>query len=519
MELIKKRVRMNMLGKTIVDQFVLDDDYNVPDMKSDIGRVVSGEGTIKVEEVKRVENYLRVTGKLYFKVLYVTDAGEPELASLDGKIPFEEMVYLDEADEGDYVVQVTRVEFNISVIHSRKLAIKAVVELAVHRERTMEEETTVDVEGGEDIYQKKCPVELLQLHTNKRDIYRIKEELQIPGTKENIGTLLWTDVSQRRLDTKLVQDALIITGELQVFCFYESQEGKTDWVEQTVPYEGRIECMGADEGMYHHVYDDLTDINVETRMDEDGEMRVLGIEATLEVRLLVYEEEKMEVLEDAYSLKEECLPQKRETLYEELIMQNHSKCKIAERLSLPELKEEILQICHSSGNMQIERMDVVPEGIQIEGVLHVAFLYVKANDAVPFDMWQGMVPFSYLLESQNTCPELRYDITYGVEQLAVDMTGSDEVEVKAVLTFKSFLRRPVQTEVITDLEFRPFDENEIGKRPGIIGYIVKEGDEIWDLAKKYSTTEEGIMEINEMSSKELKEGDKILIFKENMSIL
>lgn len=519
MELIKKRIRMNMLGKTVVDQFVMDDDYNVPDTKSDIGRVVSGEGTIKVEEVKRVENYLRVSGKLYFKVLYVTDSVEPGLSSLEGKMPFEEMVYMEEEDRGEYVVQVTRVEYSVSLIHSRKLAIKAVVELAVHTERAKEEDTTVDVDGEEELYKKLCPVELLQLHTNKRDIYRIKEEITIPGTKETIGTLLWTDVVPRQMDTRLVQDALLVTGELQVFCFYESQEGKTDWVEQSVPYEGRIECMGADESMYHHVYDDLTDVNVEVRMDEDGEMRALGIEATLEVRLLVYEEEKIEILEDAYSLRKECILEKSDTTFEELVTQNHSKCKIAERLSLPELKGEILQICHSSGSMQIERMEVVPEGIQIEGVLHVAFLYVKANDAVPFDMWQGMVPFSYLLESRETCPDLRYDITYGIEKLSVDMSGSDEVEIKAVLTFKSFLRRPVQAEVITELIFQPFDENEMGKRPGIIGYIVKKGDDLWDLAKRYYTTVEGIMEINELTSKELKEGEKILIFKENMSIL
>lgn len=55
--------------------------------------------------------------------------------------------------------------------------------------------------------------------------------------------------------------------------------------------------------------------------------------------------------------------------------------------------------------------------------------------------------------------------------------------------------------------------------PGLPGYIVKKGDEIWDLAKQYSTTVEGIMEVNELSSGELKPGDKILIFKENMSIL
>ena len=519
MELVKKKIRTNMLGKTVVDQFMIDDDYNVPDSKKDVGRVVSGEGTLKVEEVKRVENYLRVTGKLYFKVLYVTDEGEPGLSSLDGKMPFEEMIYMEEETEGEYVVQTGRVEFTASVIHSRKLSLKAVVELTVHTERSADEETTVDVDSGKMLYKKQRPLELLQLHTNKRDIYRIKEEITIPGTKENIGTLLWTDVSSRKMDTKLSQDALFIRGELLVFCFYESQEGKTDWVEQVVPYEGRVECMGADESLYHHVYDQLGDINVEVRMDEDGEMRSLGVEATLDLRILIYEEEKIEILEDVYALDEECVPQKMPTVYEELIMQNHSKCKVTEQLNLPELKEEILQICHTGGSLQVEHMEVVPEGIQIEGVLHVNFLYVKANDAVPFDMWSGMIPFSYLLESGKTCEDMRYDITYAVEQLSVGLSGSDEVEIKAVLTFKSFLRSPVDTEVITDLEFRPFDENEMGRRPGIVGYIVKEGDDLWGLAKKYYTTKDGIMEINGLTSEELKEGDKLLIFKENMSIL
>ena len=57
------------------------------------------------------------------------------------------------------------------------------------------------------------------------------------------------------------------------------------------------------------------------------------------------------------------------------------------------------------------------------------------------------------------------------------------------------------------------------KRPGIIGYIVQDGDDLWELAKRYSTTMEGIMEVNQMENSDLKSGDKILIFKENMSIL
>ena len=65
----------------------------------------------------------------------------------------------------------------------------------------------------------------------------------------------------------------------------------------------------------------------------------------------------------------------------------------------------------------------------------------------------------------------------------------------------------------------PFDLEHIEKRPGITGYIVRDGDILWDLAKKYNTTVEGIMEVNDLESGDIKAGDRLLIFKENMSIL
>lgn len=99
------------------------------------------------------------------------------------------------------------------------------------------------------------------------------------------------------------------------------------------------------------------------------------------------------------------------------------------------------------------------------------------------------------------------------------MAGSGEIEVKAVLAFSSFIRQPVQTEIIDAITMEPYQTEELEKRPGIIGYIVKEGDELWSLAKRYCTTVEGIREVNGLSEDQVKPGDKILIFKENMSIL
>lgn len=68
-------------------------------------------------------------------------------------------------------------------------------------------------------------------------------------------------------------------------------------------------------------------------------------------------------------------------------------------------------------------------------------------------------------------------------------------------------------------QFEPVDMEELEKRPGIVGYIVREGDTLWNLAKKYNTTVEHIKEVNQMEKEAVNKGDKILIFKENLSIL
>lgn len=91
-------------------------------------------------------------------------------------------------------------------------------------------------------------------------------------------------------------------------------------------------------------------------------------------------------------------------------------------------------------------MEVQDGGILAEGILNVSFLYVKANDEVPFGVWKGMVPFSAMLECREGSSDMKYDVTYAVEQLAVDLAGNDEVEIKAVVAFRSFMRKAENTD-------------------------------------------------------------------------
>ena len=93
------------------------------------------------------------------------------------------------------------------------------------------------------------------------------------------------------------------------------------------------------------------------------------------------------------------------------------------------------------------------------------------------------------------------------------------MEVKASLSFQCFFRETIKENMISSLKLEKINMEELEKRPGIIGYIVKEGDDLWSLAKHYHTTMNSICEINELEHEKLKVGERILIFKENMDIL
>ncbi|MCI9270572.1 MAG: DUF3794 domain-containing protein [Dorea sp.] len=519
MEQLKKAIRKNVAGKRITDQFYVDGDVNVPDAKNDIGRIVYSRGMLRIDDMKPVDNYIRVTGKILYQILYVIDGEGQRMSALQGKFPFEEMVYAEEEPKGSVLLKEGSVELSVSLIHSRKVSLKAMVEMELSSENEEEEILTLDVEEEPGLYRRWEPSEVLKLHSVKKDTYRIKEEFVLPNTKETIGNVLISEVSQRKLDTRLGTDELLIRGEIVVFILYESVDGRTDWVEQAIPYEGKMECYGAEDTMYHHLTGGLTDENIDVRMDEDGEMRVVGVEVTLEMRAAIYSEEKLNILKDIYSLKQTVKPAFEEVEAAGLVMQNYSKYKLSEQLSIPELRSEILQVCHTDGKFKLEHTEIVSDGIMAEGVLHICFLYIKADDEAPFEVWQGMVPFTHVIECNGITADMEYDISVVLEQVNVGILGNGEAEVKASAGFQVFLRRTQRIQNIREIETEPLDLEQLSKTPGIVGYIVKEGDELWDLAKRYHTTTEGIKSINQMEGDSLKPGEKMLILGENMSIL
>ena len=136
MELSKIKIHTaRQIGKA-ESQITLDDDYNVPDYRADIVKIIRQQGTIKLEETKATSGAVYLKGKLIFKVLYRSDQENGKISCLKGELPFSEKINMDGLSEYDQVRVNGEIEdLSIGVIHSRKLNVRAVLILKAVTER------------------------------------------------------------------------------------------------------------------------------------------------------------------------------------------------------------------------------------------------------------------------------------------------------------------------------------------------------------------------------------------------
>ena len=71
MELKKEDIQILRTKSKASSQVTFDVDYNVPDVKPDIGRMIQNKGEMTVEEVRLNEGHAFLKGKLQADLLYV----------------------------------------------------------------------------------------------------------------------------------------------------------------------------------------------------------------------------------------------------------------------------------------------------------------------------------------------------------------------------------------------------------------------------------------------------------------
>lgn len=513
MELVKQKMYLTSSKGKSISQITLDDDFNVPDTKDDIDRIIKYDGTVQTDQMRISEDRAGIKGKLLFRVLY---GEENAIHSLRGAIPFEELMNVEGlVAEDDARLSYELEDLTITLINSRKISIRAVLTLIVEAEHTQEEEAGVEITADPDAQYMTSRLVFTPIAHKRKDICRIKDELELSGNKPDITEVLWDSAQLRSVEIRPMDGKLGLRGEIFLFVLYKAadENNSIQWTEYSVPVDCSIECPGCSEDMIPYVRLSLSGNEIEVRADYDGEQRVFGIEYVIDMDISLYEEQQADIIYDVYSAVKNLEPSVRRVPYEQLLVHNSCKCRAADRMKLMTQQPRVLQICNSSGSVRIDNVQAAEDGLNVEGAVYVELLYAALDDKEPMQMISGIVPFTHKIEAVGIDTDCIWHLECGLEQLGAVMINSEEIELKAVLSLDALVMRQLETEIITDITAKPYDMEQIQELPGIVGYVVKPGDTLWKIAKKFYSTVDSIKFINELKDDKILPGDKLVLMK------
>lgn len=530
MELLKKNIHMNRIKNRILTQITLDDDFIVPDIKADIDGVITSEGEVSIDSVRVNEGRISVRGRLLFRLLYLCNTGDKRLHNMSGALEFDENILMDGVADGDAVnVKWDIEDLNIGIINTRKISARAVVSLEAVAEDIYNIEMVTGI-GGQDEDRADClkkNIDVSQIAVSKKDIIRVKEELDIPSNKGNIYNILWNTVRLKNTSTKLMDNKAVISGEVSAIVLYEVEEenAPVQWVDTVVPFSGVAEVACTDD-MIPDIEISIASSNITPKPDNDGEQRILELDMVIELGIKIYSEENITFISDIYSTCCELTPVTDQAVYNTILIKNMSKAKVNDKLKLDSENGNVMQLIGSDGTIKIDDVkistaDDISDGaamnrIIVDGVVSVNIMYISSDDMKPICVAKEVVPFTHEIEAYGITQDSMVFIRPSLEQLSTVMAGSNEIEAKASAVFDTLVLNCVTEEIIQDVEEKPLDIEKIKSIPCMAGYLVKQGDTLWKIAKKYYTTVDNIQKINELKGTNIKEGDMLLVVKESI---
>lgn len=500
---------------TATTQVTLEDDIIVSDHNPDVSKIIYEKGTIKIDDMKPIQDYVQLKGSVAFEILYLAEEENCKVNKVKGEIPFEESIHMDTVQSGDHIQLHKELEtLIVGMINPRKLSVQALLSFAASVDDVVDVESGVEIVSEDEVICKYQSLDVAEIVMQKKDVFRIKTECELPKNFPNIFHVLWDQITVGEVEFRPLEDQVMVQGELKLFVLYEAEgeEHNLRFYETTMPYHGSIGCGGCKEHMVLDVDYQVDHGEVEIKPDFDGEERVLNVDVALDLLVKLYEESTVEILQDAYAVQKEIISCKENTTVKKLLMHNTGRCKVVEKIQMPTGSPQMMQLCHGDGEVQLEDIVVVPNGIELNGYIKVKALYVTDEDQTPYNTIQQQIPFTYQLEAPNIGATSNMKVKGTVEQLQMTMVEGDEIQVKVILCFHAIVFEQQECEVVMDIEVQQLDRRKLQELPSMVVYVAKEGDTLWDIGKQYYAPVENLRQLNNITG-EVQTGDKLLVVK------
>jgi hypothetical protein len=446
-------------------------------------------------------------------VLYIGENGAG-IYGMESELPFDEMIHMEQDDCSGITIRAELEEITATMIHSRKINVKALISVKALCEE-IEDEIVVTEAEGKGLFARAKDVNFTNLAAMKRDTIRVREDVVLPASRPNISEILYKEMHLTLNESRVLEDELSVKGNINLFVVYQGAGLKEspEFFEAKLPFTGRFELSGAMPHMVEDITPAVVQENLVTRPDEDGEERILEVEAVLELDMKLYEEKELMVLEDIYSVAGNVNLQGRQELIPHLLLRNQSMGSFAGTYAMPAGDVTPMQISYGSSEVHMEKISMEENALHIDGMIESKVLMVTGSDERPYMGVKFFAPFHQEIEVRGLSAGCTYHVMPMVTDSTFQLYRSNEIEWKTEVNFQTVVFCNEPEYMLTGAEFVPFTEEEKTAKQYMIGYRSEEGDNLWTVSKKFFVSPETVAELNQLEDEEIPAGKMLLLIR------
>ncbi|MCL2406310.1 MAG: DUF3794 domain-containing protein [Defluviitaleaceae bacterium] len=520
--LLREAIELTQSIGTEKTQILLEGDIIVPDTKPDMRTILRTDAVVQIGKAESAQDKVVFAGTLQIKALYlakesVKDAAkEKYVHNLTLTAPIDDFIRIDGAEANmpvDITAEVAHVEYKM--VNDRKVNYRAVVNVSFTVYSKTAKEAVVGIEGLGESQHKKVRHSFTGVVATLTDSISLKHDMLLPPGKPAMSVILQSDTHLANKEVKIGNGKISVSGELQLQTLYTAENGASfDFVESEIPFSGNIEIPQIRDNMQADVRLSVTESNITIGKDDDGEERVINVDVTVLANVWVRDHGEITLLEDAYHINKELGFTHEAVQFPRQVCRNKNQCPIKEMIRIDDEHPEILQIYQATGNLNIETVKLYEDRMTVEGVIHADILYIARDDDTPLFNHRAVIPFKQTIDVKGAQPHMETAIEHSIDHIGFNMLSGREVELRFLVCFTARVVENRSVNIITDIEFADIDKAVLDKMASVTVYIVQTNDCAWTIAKKFNTSIDDLLAVNEIDDRNnITPGTRLLILK------